>query len=479
MQPVITPAESARLDKAAEDSIETLMERAGFAVAVAAADMGAGYGDVVTVLAGQGNNGGDGYVAAKHLAKRGAHVTVQSLGFPKGDFSPARQAATAAVEAGVKVENLGDPVSTDLIIDAVFGVGFRGELPVEVIPWTRVDAPVLAVDVPSGIDAATGEVNGPSFLADLTVTFQAAKTGHFLRSGPDRSGELRVVDIGLGVPHAEFLLTEAADAPVPIRDRRAHKWSTGAVAVVGGSPGITGAAMLATRAALNAGVGAATIVCAASLVPIYASLDPGVMAAGVGNSHRFRARDLDGVLEVVERYDVLVVGPGLGPVEPAFVEGLLDRWPGVLVLDADGINALDSLAPLAARDAPTVITPHAGEFGRLTGQDATYAAAEQVADKTGAVVLLKGTPTFIADGEDIWAVTTGGPELATIGTGDVLAGMVGAFAASGLSAEEAARSAAYHHGLAGSRLAERHTVTANELAEEIGRQAGWLDSSGR
>jgi NAD(P)H-hydrate epimerase len=203
------------------------------------------------------------------------------------------------------------------------------------------------------------------------------------------------------------------------------------------------------------------------------------MAAGVGNSHWFRARDLDGVLEVVERYDVLVVGPGLGPVEPAFVEGLLDRWRGVLVLDADGINALDSLAPLAARDAPTVITPHAGEFGRLTGQDATYAAAEQVADKTGAVVLLKGTPTFIADGEDIWAVTTGGPELATIGTGDVLAGMVGAFAASGLPAEEAARSAAYHHGLAGSRLAERHTVTANELAEEVGRLAGRVDSSGR
>lgn len=445
------------------------MERAGFAVAVAAADMGIGYGDVVTVLAGQGNNGGDGYVAAKYLARRGAQVTVQSLGFPKGEFSPARMAATAAVEAGVKVENLGEPTRTDLIIDAIFGVGFRGELPDEVIPWTRVDSPVLAVDVPSGIDASSGLVNGPAFNAHMTITFQAAKTGHFLGEGPERSGVIRVVDIGLGEPHAEFLLCEDEDAPLPVRDRKAHKWSAGAVAVVGGSPGITGAAMLATRSALNAGAGAATIVCAASLVPVYASLDPGVMAAGVGNSYWFRARDLDGVLEVVERYDVLVVGPGLGPVEPEFVEGLLYRWHGVLVLDADGINALDSIAPLAAREGTTVITPHAGEFVRLTGQEATYAAAEQVADKTGAVVLLKGSPTFVTDGEATWVVTTGGPELATIGTGDVLAGMAGAYIASGLSVEDGARSAAYHHGLAGARLAQRHTVTANELAEEVGR----------
>ena len=469
MKPVITPVESARLDKAATEPIETLMERAGFAVATAAADMGIGYGDAVTVLAGQGNNGGDGYVAAKYLARRGAQVTVRSIGFPKGDFSPARKAAQAAVDAGVIVESLGDPAPTQLVIDALFGVGFRGELPDQVVPWTQVDAPVLAVDVPSGLDAASGAVTGPVFTADVTVTFQAAKTGHVLGEGPDRSGELRVVDIGLDEPRAEFLVTEVEDAPLPGRARRAHKWSAGSVAVVGGSPGITGAAMLATRSALNAGAGAATIVCAASLVPVYASLDPGVMAAGVGNSHWFTVGDLDGVLEVVERYDVLVVGPGLGPVDPQFVEGLLYGFKGALVLDADGINALHNDEALANRRAPTVITPHAGEFVRLTGEDASYDAAARLADRTVSVVLLKGNPTFVTDGKTTWAVTTGGPELATIGTGDVLGGMVGAYMAAGLSADVAARSAAYHHGMAGARLDRHGTVTATDLVVEIGQ----------
>jgi ADP-dependent NAD(P)H-hydrate dehydratase / NAD(P)H-hydrate epimerase len=471
MKPVITPAESSRLDKISKEPVETLMERAGFAVATAAADMGVGYGDRVTVLTGQGNNGGDGYVAAKYLARRGARVSVQSLGFPKGEFSAARKAATAAVDAGVVVDSMGDPVDTDLVIDAVFGVAFHGLLPAEVVPWTKLDVPVLAVDLPSGVDAASGEVDGAAFTADVTVTFQAAKTGHFLGQGPDRSGEVHVVDIGLGDPTAEFWLCEAGDAPLPGRDRRAHKWSAGSVAVVGGSPGITGAAMLATRSALNAGAGAATIVCAASLVPVYASLDPGVMAAGVGNSYWFRARDVDGVLEAVDRYDVLVVGPGLGPVDREFVEGVLAGWDGPLVLDADGLNALDGVTALATRSAPTVITPHAGEFSRLTGEQATYAAAEQVADKTGAIVLLKGGPTFVTDGFETWAVTTGGPELATIGTGDVLAGMVGAYIGAGLTEPAAARSAAYHHGLAGARLAQRRTVTASELVDEIGRDS--------
>ncbi len=469
MQPIITPAESARLDNASTEPIETLMERAGFAVAVAAAEMGVGYGDRVTVLAGRGNNGGDGYVAAKHLADRGAQVTVRSLGFPTGDYSPARKAGTAAVRAGVRVVRVGEPEPTDLVIDALFGVGFRGKLPDEVVPWTKLEIPVLAVDVPSGIDAATGDTAGAAFSADVTVTFQAAKTGHFLGEGPDRSGDLRVVDIGLGVPRAELMLCEAADAPFPVRDRRAHKWSAGSVAVVGGSPGITGAAMLATRSALKAGAGAATIVCAASLVPVYAALDPGVMAAGVGDSYWFRAGDLDEVLEVVERYDVLVVGPGLGPVDGEFVEGLLARWDGPIVLDADGINALDGVATLASRMAPIVITPHAGEFVRISGEDASYQAAERLADKTGALVLLKGSPTFVTDGAETWAVTTGGSELATIGTGDVLAGMLGAFIAGGLPEDVAARSAAYHHGIAGSRLAKRGTVMATDLVDEVGR----------
>jgi NAD(P)H-hydrate epimerase len=469
VKPIITPAESSRLDQASTEPVEELMERAGFAVAVAAADMGVGYGDRVTVLAGRGNNGGDGYVAARYLAGRGAQVTVRSLGLPKGDYSPARKAGTAAVKAGVSVIELGDPAPCDFVVDALFGVGFRGTLPEVAVPWTELDVAVLAVDVPSGLDALTGKISGPAFTADVTVTFGAAKTGHYLAEGPERSGELRVADIGLGDPFPELLLCEEVDAPLPMRDRRAHKWSAGSVAVVGGSPGITGAAMLAARSALNAGAGAAAIVCPGGLQPIYAALDPGVMTVGVGDADRFTAVDVASVLKAAERYDVLVVGPGLGAVEPGFVAGLIAGWDSALVLDADGLNALGAPTELAVRTAPTVVTPHRGEFTRLTGEDAGYDSARRLANDAGITVLLKGNPTFVTDGTETWVVNTGGPELATIGTGDVLAGMIGAYAAAGLPGPVATRSGAYHHGMAGARLAQTQVVTATDLAEEIGR----------
>ncbi len=468
MEPLITPAESNRLDMASDEPAELLMERAGLGVALTAVEMGIGYGDRVIVLTGSGNNGGDGYVAAKHLARRGVQVSIRAFGYPRGDGGPARAAAVAARRAGALIDEMGGPESTDLIIDAVFGVGFRGSLPEIVVPWTRLDIPVLAVDVPSGLDATTGTVENAAFHADVTVTFQAAKTGHLLGEGPERSGELFVVDIGLGRPHPELMLCEEVDAPRPVRTRHAHKWSVGSVAVVGGSPGITGAVMLTARSALAAGTGAATVICPGALQPIYATMDAGVMSRGAGRGERFTPDDVGAVLTTAERYDVLALGPGLGPVDRIFVEALLERWDGPTVLDADGLNALDGSAALA-RDPDTIITPHAGEFTRLTGSDATHGAAEQLARETGAVVLLKGNPTFVTDGDDTWVVASGGPELATIGTGDVLTGMVAAFVAGGLPAQVAARSAAYHHGVAGARLAHTETVTASGLASEIAR----------
>ena len=469
MEPLITPAETNRLDLASDDPPAMLMQRAGLGVALTAVEMGIGYGDRVTVLAGRGNNGGDGYVAAKHLVQRGAQVTIRSLGYPRGDGGPARAAAVAARRAGAAVVDLGVPdgsETTDLIIDAVFGVGFRGSLPEPVVPWTRLDVPVLAVDVPSGLDATTGTVENAAFYADVSVTFQAAKTGHLLGEGPERVGELFTVDIGLGDPRPELMLCEEVDAPKPVRTRHAHKWSVGSVAVVGGSPGITGAAMLTARSALAAGAGAAAVVCPGALQSIYATLDAGVMSRGVGAGERFTPDDVAAVLAEAERYDVLIVGPGLGPVDRGFVEGLLERWDGPIVLDADGLNALDGPVVLERED-DTIITPHAGEFVRLAGSEATYGAAEELAARVGAVVLLKGSPTFVTDGDETWAVTSGGPELATIGTGDVLAGIVGAFVAGGLPARIATRSAAYHHGAAGARLAQTETVTATGLASTI------------
>jgi NAD(P)H-hydrate epimerase len=194
-------------------------------------------------------------------------------------------------------------------------------------------------------------------------------------------------------------------------------------------------------------------------------MSPGLLSHGVGDGDRFTVGDVAEVLEYTDRFDVLVLGPGLGP-DDGFAKALVAQRKGKLLLDADGLNNID-VDGLVDRDNPTIITPHAGEFERLTGETADYVAAMTLADKAGAVVLLKGNPTFVL-GVEQWVVTTGGPELATIGTGDVLAGMIAALWAAGLDAEEAARSAAFWHGIAGAELDSRRTVTAEELVATVG-----------
>jgi len=470
MQLVITPEESGRLDLASSEPVEVLMERAGLAVALAAVEMGAGYGARVAVLAGTGNNGGDGYVAAKYLARRGCAVTVHTLGPPKEGNAAAQKVADAAKAAGVRVEPLGKPEAVDLLIDALFGVGFSGSLPDVASSWTEIDAPVLAVDVPSGLDAASGEVPGEAFTADRTVTFHAFKPGHLLGEGPERCGVVTIADIGLRGGKAAMLVCGEADAARPPRPRKSHKWSAGSVAVVGGSPGITGAPMLAARGALAMGAGSAAVVCPRALQPTYAALSDDVMTRGVGSGSRFTGDDVDAVIEQARRFDVMVIGPGLGLGQDRFVEGLLSGWDGPMIVDADALNALQGTEALAARTAPTVITPHAGEFRRLTGQDADYRVAATLPEEMGVVVLLKGNPTFVL-GSQVWAVRSGGPELATIGTGDVLAGMVAALWARGLSGEAAARSAAFWHGRAAAELSQHMTVTAGLLANVVGQYA--------
>jgi NAD(P)H-hydrate epimerase len=470
MRPVITPEESARLDAAAADRIPELMERAGLATALAAVDMGAGYGNRVVVLAGKGNNGGDGYVAAKYLRRRGAAVEVHALGYPGGEHSPARQAAMAAVRAGVRVQPLATTVDADLVIDALFGVGFHGELPPEVMPWLAHPAPVLAVDVPSGLHAADGAAD-QAFHAEITVTFHALKVGHLLNRGPELCGRVLVRDIGLSGGDPAFVLVDAADAPLPRRGVHEHKWSAGSVLVVGGSPGLTGAAVLAGRSALAAGAGAVAIACPARLQPAIEALAAGVMTAGFGESDRFDPADADDLLAYAERFDVIALGPGLGANQAKFVAELLARWPRPVVLDADGINA-STVAVLADRDGESIVTPHAGEFRRLTGSEAHYQAAAGLAAEIDGVVVLKGFPTFVASRDDfLWAVDSGGPELATIGTGDVLTGMIAALRAAGLSGPVAARSGAFWHGRAGAELRLETNVTAELLAARIGERS--------
>ncbi len=470
MKPIITPEEAARLDAAATEPVETLMERAGLGVALAAVRMGARYGTRVLALAGPGNNGGDAYVAARYLRRRGVAMEVRALGYPKGGSSPARRAAAAAVAAGVRVCPLGSPEPADLLIDGLFGAGFRGELGGPGAAWTTHPAPVLAVDLPSGLDGSDGSVAGAAFTARRTVTFHALKVGHLFGEGPDRCGKVEVVDIGLPDAEPELWLCEESDAPVPARERTAHKWSAGAVLVVGGSPGIAGAAVLAGRAAVNFGAGYVRLACPGALQPVLAAADPSLTTVGIGRGRTFTAASAAAVLAAGERFDVMALGPGLGPGRQAFVAALLEGWDRPLVLDADAIAAAGEEG-LAARRHPTVITPHAGEFHRLTGEGAGYRPAADLAERTGAVVLLKGNPTVVA-GRERWVVTSGGPELATLGTGDVLTGMVAALIARGLDPETAARSAAFRHGRAAARLAAGGTVTASALAGRVGRFAG-------
>lgn len=470
MKPVLTPTESARLDAESAGRIDDLMDRAGYAVALAAAAMGIGYGHRVAVLAGKGNNGGDGYVAARYLRRRGATVRVHALTAPRAGTPAERALRTASSEGVAVLPWTVSPGPADLVIDALFGVGFEGVLPLEVEPWLAHPAPVLAVDVPSGLDAGNGVVSGKAFTAAHTVTFHSLKPGHIVGEGPERCGEVAVADIGLHGGEPALKIADAEDAPRPARSRTAHKWSAGSVVVVGGSPGMTGAPLLTAEAALAAGAGAVTIMCPAKLQPIYAAQAPGLLTRGIGKEARFTAADVDEVLAAAARFDVMVIGPGLGLNVGGFATQLVLRWPGRLLVDADGLNDLDGTGAITARQSPAILTPHAGEFSRLTEQRSGYEAAAQVATSIRKVVLLKGNPTFVM-GKERWAVRTGGPELATIGTGDVLSGFIAALWARGLDAETAARSGAYWHGVAGAELGRSGTVTASQLVGVVARYA--------
>ena len=469
MIPVLTAEQSRRQDAMATADPRTLLDRAGLAVALQAVAMGAGYGSRAAVLAGPGNNGGDGYVAARYLAGRGIAVDVYPLAEPRTD--PAIWARDLARREGVRVRSWPDARPADMVIDALFGAGFRGEPP-DLSAWTRPDpgeaagVPWLAVDVPSGLDATTGEAAEGTPCARATVTFHGYRVGHLVGSGPDLCGDVVVADIGLPDVAPELWLCEEADALLPVRSRTAHKWSAGSVLVVGGSDGLDGAATLTARSALRAGAGAVMIACPPTVEEKVRA--PEIMTRAIGSGCSLSAADLLQVLELAQRFDIVIIGPGLGssPDLRSFVTGLLRGWQGPVVADADALNALGDPGELE-RPGDTVITPHTGEFQRLTGRAATYQEAARLAGDTGATVLLKGAPTFVMGGER-WLVNSGGPELATIGTGDVLAGMIGAFWAAGIGGgAEAARSAAYWHGRAASDLAARRTVTADLLVEQV------------
>ncbi len=503
MKPVLTPQEAAELDRETQASgvpALELMERAGRAVARAAVEVaGRTYGTRAVVVCGSGSNGGDGLVAARHLTRWGVKVEVCSLESP-GDRSGSAAANGARLgEQGLtdrvcSPANLADVlVDADVAVDAIFGTGFHGR-PEAV--WADAIAelntspvPVVAVDVPSGIDGATGEARGEAVWAVLTLAFGAAKVGTVLLPGAEHAGTVRVVDIGLNEPMRFGVgLTEPQDVAemLPVRELGGHKRSSGVLLVVAGSRAMTGAPALIARAAGRVGAGLVEVATPQGIVSTVGSQATEAIFLPVAETSEGTASfdALDQLLEAAERADAVAIGPGLTRHDETakLVRALIDRCPVPVVLDADGLNAFEGdVERLGRRAGDAVLTPHDGEFARLMLASVEEIAPDRVgavralASRSGATTLLKGTRTVIAPREGVVRVNpTGSVALATAGTGDVLTGVIGGLLARGLSTVDAAIAGAYVHGLAGV-LAGRalgEGVLARDVAERLPEALG-------
>ena len=463
-----------------------LMETAGEAVAEAVRDVATD--GPVRVVCGKGNNGGDGLVAARHLAGTGYQVEALLL-WPAGELSPD---ATTNLERfngevrEVAVDELrGALAGSGVVIDAIFGTGFSGEprapadAAIEAI--NACDAPVVAADIASGIDASSGEAEGAAVEADVTVSFHTAKLGHWIFPGKANAGELRVADIGIppDAPSrpASGVIRDDVLELAPHRISNSTKFDSGEVLVIGGSRGLTGAVCMAASAAIRVGAGYATVAVPADLEQIFEVKLTEVMSRGYeGAAGRLGSSSANDILAAGERAAAVVLGPGLGRDEDS-LELARELSRGVaapLLIDADGLNAhAGRLDLIAERDAPTVLTPHAGELGRLLGREPSeiaahrLAAAREAARQSGAIVVLKGDDTIVAHGDRLAVSAGGAPGLATAGTGDVLSGTVGALLARGMEPFVATCAGVHAHQRAGRIAAERVGAAESVIATDV------------
>jgi ADP-dependent NAD(P)H-hydrate dehydratase / NAD(P)H-hydrate epimerase len=474
------PSEVRELDGRASSGLGlpgiALMENAGAEAARAIRER---YGDRlgVSVLCGPGNNGGDGFVIARHLHVAGLAVGVCTDAAPASTTPDSQTMRHAAGAFGVGALA---PEDADLIVDALFGSGFHGRLEGAAEALVKrvngLRKPVVALDVPSGVDGATGRVEGVAIEAELTLAFHGRTVGTAIEPGRGCSGQVVELPIGLPValagPERAIHMDPSDLALAPHRSSTGSKYDAGGVLVVGGSPGMSGAPALAALAAFRAGAGVVWVCVPESEHAAVAGHAPELMVhAGL---------EPDRVLALAQRAGAVVVGPGLGRAEGAaeLVDALLRGVEAPLVLDADALFALAGrLETLAARPGPTALTPHAGELGRLLERrsdaiaDARLAAVTEAAERSGAAVLLKGPDTLVAaPDEPLRIVETSVPQLATAGAGDVLAGAVAALCARGLSPALALAVGAVAHGSA-ARLAvsEVGSIVASDLLLPLAR----------
>lgn len=478
--PVLRSAELRDVERRFAGSAPSLMERAGRAVAEAAARLARDSGAPIVVVAGPGNNGGDAWVAAARLRESFHRVIVlDAAGAPPK--APDAQAARAAFTAhGGEVVSAWPAAEPALVVDGLLGIGpgrdVDGAMAALIARMNASAAPVLSIDVPSGIDADTGRVRGSAVRAARTLTFLAYKPGLLTGDGIEHAGEVEVDDLGTGETPGRApgsrLGPEDVRGWLPPRPRNAHKGTFGTLAIIGGNRGMVGAALLAARAALHAGAGKVYCGLLAADAPTVDASQPELML-----------RSVDDAVSA----HVLVVGPGAGQSPSATSATMFDRvlLPALvgsakpLVIDADALNTVACSETLRnalgqPRRGPTVITPHPAEAARLLGIDTAKVQADRVgnaielARRFHAEVVLKGAGSVCASPDATWSInSTGNPGLASGGTGDVLAGLVGALLAQGLPAPRALRYAVCLHGAAADRLVARGVGPAGLTASEL------------
>ena len=453
------------------------MERAGGAAADIASAMLAGRTGRVIVLAGPGNNGGDAFVCARRLCERGVEVAVVA---DSGRAAVAEAATARAALDATDVTILAEPPAEapSLIVDGLFGIGLSrppGTPWSSWIDWANAaQVPILALDVPSGVDAATGVAHAPAIVATATATFIALTPGLLTNDGPDHCGDVSVHSLGLdgdlsnaGVRLEWRALQPQLPTVLARRVRKSHKGTFGRACIVGGAEGLVGAALLAGRAALRLGAGRVVVGLAARNPPLVDWLSPELMlreANALGSDH-----------------DAWVVGPGLGAGERA--QALLEKAAAIeqpLVIDADALNAIaakrDLVEIVKGRGAPTLATPHPAEAARLLGcetadvQADRVAAATRLASMLNAHVVLKGVGSIVARPDGTFDINaSGNPALSTAGSGDVLAGILGALLAQGVDATAAMRIGVCLHGAAADMLVAQGVgplgVTASEVID--------------
>jgi ADP-dependent NAD(P)H-hydrate dehydratase / NAD(P)H-hydrate epimerase len=509
MQILTTPEEMRSFDAAAANRYRipgsVLMENAGRGVADRIANAtGNIAGKDVAIVCGKGNNGGDGFVVGRHLLLRGARVTVFLLATPaaiKGDarlhldilLALRKPAGDALRIVSCATRFNPPPLAPAIIVDAIFGTGFSGAprgVSASAIRWINAtEAFVVAIDIPSGLDGATGHLAGDAVRADLTVTMAAEKVGQYLASGPDCCGRIEVVDIGItpavmGFKNARVYRADdrSIAAILPQRAREANKYSAGKVLVLGGSRQYTGAPVLTALAALRSGAGAVTLGVPASVRSVVASRTRDVVILGLPETEA-GTLSLVGLEQIRERIawaDAVVIGPGLGrnDVTDALLNEIFSTCTKPLLIDADALTAVAGRsAKQWRRPGPTVLTPHGGELSRLIGAPSTAIEWERLdsavksAKRFASVLVLKGASTVCARPDGIAAVnTTGNPGLATIGTGDVLAGTIGGLIAQGVDTFHAAVAGVYVHGRAGDIAAHRYgqrSLLASDLLDAL------------